>query len=121
DEELNEIEKESRELVKKIQRKAWLDYLAVFETEKNQAISHLKNLHNEAADLFAEELKVVYEPGLKEIYGIVRKALRAVRHEKSEAKDSLLKWYENSKDSNYDRFNSKLFTGSKESIEYITN
>src|SRR5690606_274075 len=68
-----------------------------------------------------EELKVAYEPGLKEIYGIVRKALRAVRYEKSEPKNQLLKWYENNKDVNYDRFNSKLFTGSKESIEYITH
>ena len=118
--ELEILEKEARDLVKTIQRKAWQDYLAVFETEREQAILHLKDLHNKTADLLAEELKAAFEPGLKDIYSIVRKALRAVRNEKSEARDSLLEWYENSKDTNYDRFNSKLFTGSKESVEYIT-
>jgi len=118
-EELDKLEEESTKLVKEIQKKAWLDYLAVFEAEKKEAISHIKRLENPDAKALAEELKDKYEPGLKDIYELVRKALRIVRYENTEARNSLIAWYERSQKVNDERFHSKLFTESKESIEYI--
>ena len=116
DEELDQLEKESKELVKSIQRKAWLDYLAVFEAERSEAISHISALDTEATNSIAQELTTKYEPGLKDIYELVRKVLRMVRHEPSAARTRLLEWYENRQSINYDRFNSKLFTESVESV-----
>src|SRR5690606_24406696 len=116
DEELDQLEKESKELVKSIQRKAWLDYLAVFEAERSEAISHISALDTEATNSIAQELTTKYEPGLKDIYELVRKVLRMVRHEPSAARTRLLEWYENRQSVNYDRFNSKLFTESVESV-----
>jgi len=121
EETLNEIEKEAKDEIKKIQRKAWLDYLAVFENEKNEAVTHLQALKNDAAYKLAEELRIKHEPSLKDIYEIVRKALRIVRNENSEARNSLLKWYEKKQQINDDRFHSKVFTGSKESVEFINH
>lgn len=120
DDELDKLEKESKELVRSIQRKAWLDYLAVFETERSEAISHISELNTEATDLIAQELTTKYEPGLKDIYELVRKVLRMVRHEPSAARARLLKWYESRQVVNYDRFNSKLFTESDESVLNLT-
>src|SRR5690606_715446 len=62
DEELDQLEKESKELVKSIQRKAWLDYLAVFEAERSEAISHISALDTEATNSIAQELTTKYEP-----------------------------------------------------------
>lgn len=118
-EELDELEKESKDTVKKIQQKAWKDYLAVFETEKEEAIGLVRDLNNDQAYQLAEQLRVMYEPSLKDIYGLVRKALRIVRKEDSTAKNSLLRWYERHQEINTDRFNSKLFTESIEGVEYI--
>lgn len=120
DDELDKLEKESKELVRSIQRKAWLDYLAVFETERSEAISHISELNTEATNLIAQELTTKYEPGLKDIYELVRKVLRMVRHEPSAARARLLKWYESRQVVNYDRFNSKLFTESEESVLNLT-
>jgi 2-oxoisovalerate dehydrogenase E1 component len=120
EEELNELEKESKDTIKKIQQKAWKDYLAVFETEKGEAIELVRELSNDQVYKLAEELRVMYEPNLKDIYGLVRKALRIVRKEESTAKNNLLRWYERHQEVNTDRFNSKLFTESIEGVEYIT-
>jgi len=119
-EELDELEKESKDAIKKIQQKAWKDYLAVFETEKDEAISLVRDLNNDRAYQLAEELRLMYEPSLKDIYGLVRKVLRIVRKEDSTAKSRLLRWYERNQEINTDRFHSKLFTESIEGVEYIT-
>jgi len=119
-EELDELEKESKDAIKKIQQKAWKDYLAVFETEKEEAIKLVHDLNNDRAYQLAEELRLMYEPSLKDIYGLVRKVLRIVRKEDSTAKIRLLRWYERNQEINTDRFHSKLFTESIEGVEYIT-
>src|SRR5690606_33164535 len=119
EEELDTLEKESKAIIKKVQLKAWSDYINVFETEKNEVIDLLKNLNNEATQQLAEWLRTLHEPNLKDIYGSVRKALRIVRNESSEARGDLIKWYKKNQEVNVDRFNSKLFTEGKESIASI--
>ncbi len=119
-EELEELEKESKDKIKTIQQQAWKDYLAVFATEKEEAIKLVYDLNNEQAYKLAEELRLMYEPSLKDIYGLVRKALRIVRKEDSTAKSRLLRWYERHQEVNTDRFHSKVFTESIEGVEYIT-
>src|SRR5690554_1533472 len=119
-EELEELEKESKDKIKTIQQQVWKDYLAVFATEKEEAIKLVYDLNNEQAYKLAEELRLMYEPSLKDIYGLVRKALRIVRKEDSTAKSRLLRWYERHQEVNTDRFHSKVFTESIEGVEYIT-
>lgn len=119
EEKLDKLEKESKTKIKNIQKQAWHDYIAVFEIEKEEAIQLIKNLEDEDASALAEALRTAYEPSLKDIYGTVRKVLRMLRRQESEAKRELVDWYMERKKVNDDRFHSKLFTESKDAVNHI--
>lgn len=119
EEKLDKLEKESKTKIKNIQKQAWHDYIAVFEIEKEEAIQLIKNLEDEGASALAEALRTAYEPSLKDIYGTVRKVLRMLRRQESEAKRELVDWYMERKKVNDDRFHSKLFTESKDAVNHI--
>jgi pyruvate/2-oxoglutarate/acetoin dehydrogenase E1 component/TPP-dependent pyruvate/acetoin dehydrogenase alpha subunit len=117
--ELAEIETNAIEVVRAAQRAAWTDYNATIVNDKNEAIKHLLALGNTYTDLIAEGLSKSYEPSLKDIYGSVRKAIRIIRYENTDAKLQLLAWYKQRQDVNLERFNSKLFTDGIESPENV--
>lgn len=119
EEELIEIETNAVQTVRNAQRAAWTDYNASIVHDKNEAIKYLLALGNKSTDLIAEGLNKSYEPSLKDIYGSVRKAIRLVRHENSDAKQQLLRWYKESQSINSERFNSKLFTDGVDSPDYV--
>lgn len=118
-EEIETIEKNAVDFVKVEQRRAWTDYTAAFDIEKKEAITHILDLKNESARLLANELKTSHEPTLKDIYGTVRKVIRIIRNENSDAKDRLLVWYEKRQEVNDDRFHSKLYTDGSESPDHV--
>ncbi|HWV70436.1 MAG TPA: thiamine pyrophosphate-dependent enzyme [Pseudosphingobacterium sp.] len=120
EDELENIENDAKQLVREEQQRAWTDYIAAFTTEKTQAIDLLSSINDKVTQGLATELKSVHEASLKQIYGIVRKAIRNLRYHQSEQKDQLLKWYSIQQGVNYDRYNSKLFTDSAESPQNIT-
>src|SRR5690606_18121626 len=120
EEELIQIEKDSVEVVKVAQRAAWADYNAMISGDKEEAINQLLSLGNKNTDVLAEGLKKSYEPSLKDIYGSIRKAIRIIRDENTEAKQQLLSWYKQSQKKNSELFNSKLFTDGVDSPDQIT-
>ncbi len=117
--ELTEIETNAVEVVREAQRAAWTDYNATILEDKNDAIKHLLALGNTYTDRIAEGLSKSYEPSLKDIYGSVRKAIRVIRNENTDAKRQFLDWYQKRQDVNLERFNSKLFTDGFESPENV--
>ncbi|MFC6100171.1 alpha-ketoacid dehydrogenase subunit alpha/beta [Olivibacter domesticus] len=119
EEELEKIEEYAKKVVKEEQQRAWKDYTAAFKNEKTEAIDLLNAINDQIVKHLAVELKAVHEASLKQIYGIVRKAIRSLRHHQSEQKDQLLKWYRAQQDINYERYNSKLFTNTAESPQNI--
>ncbi len=119
EEELIEIENNAVQTVRTAQRAAWSDYNGTIVHDKNEAIKYLLALENKAIDLIAEGLNKSYEPSLKDIYSCIRKAIRLMRHENSDAKQQLLTWYKQSQILNSDRFNSRLFTDSVESPDHV--
>src|SRR5690606_16833625 len=119
EESLEKLEKESKTKIKSIQKQAWDDYIAVFETEKEEAIQLIKSLNDEGATTLAEALRTSYEPSLKDIYGAVRKALRVTRRQDSYKRQELVDWYQKREEVNHDRFHSKLFTDSKDGVGFI--
>src|SRR5690606_6496168 len=52
--ELDALEIESKEKIRKIHKQAWSDYLSVFETEKSEVIAHLQQINNERVAALAE-------------------------------------------------------------------
>ena len=115
DEELNELETTAKTYIKDCQKKAWGDFNAKVKIELQNAAKLIEDTHNEELTGNAKALLASVEPSRKDVIGLVRKAARVLRVEKSNAKDKLLEWYSDQHDSNFDRYNSKLFTGSPES------
>ena len=115
DEELNELENTAKTYIKDCQKKAWGDFNAKVKIELQNAAKLIEDTHNEELTKNAKALLASVDPSRKDVIGLVRKAARILRVEKSNAKDKLLEWYSDQHDSNFDRYNSKLFTGSAES------
>lgn len=119
EEELVAIESKAKAFVKQEQQRAWNDYVHAFAKEKADAVRLLSAIDNKAIKDLATRLNGIKEPSLKQIYGTVRKAFRMLRTRPSQQKDELLKWYDVQQEVNRERYNSKLFTETKESPIYI--
>src|SRR5690554_2013210 len=119
EEELEELEKESKALVRNVQKQAWNNYLAVFEREKEEAVGQLASFQQMEIKELAEALKLKPEANLRDIYETVRKALRLSRNESSEMRERLLRWFQQNQGLNDDRFHSKLFTDGAHAARHI--
>ncbi|MGB4398770.1 MAG: thiamine pyrophosphate-dependent enzyme [Daejeonella sp.] len=115
DEELIELENTAKAYIKNCQKKAWSDFNAVTKMELEVAADLIENTGDSKLVAEARVLVSSAEPSRKDVISLVRQAARALRNEDSEAKDKLLKWYKDQHDSNYDRYNSKLFTETAQS------
>jgi hypothetical protein len=63
----------------------------------------------------SDALKASIDPSRKDVIGLVRYALRELRNDHSDSKKNLQNWYAQQHESNFERYNSKLFTDSAES------
>jgi len=115
EDELLTIEKKAKEFVKEEQKRAWQDYVNAFLSEKQEALHLMAKTGNDEVKALAKELHALREPGLRHIYGAVRKAIRLLRFEESGAKTQLTDWYKKQQAVNYKRYHDKLFTESAES------
>lgn len=118
-EQLEEIEQQARDFVKEEQLRAWKDYIGAFAEEKARAIELLNAVEHKSAKALAAKLSALREPNLKQIYGTVRKALREMRADNNEQKEALINWYKEQQTLNYERYNSKLFTGTLEAPDKL--
>ncbi|TDS12219.1 alpha-ketoacid dehydrogenase subunit alpha/beta [Sphingobacterium paludis] len=115
EDELTQIEKESKELVRNEQRRAWADYHKTIQKDLDEAIELLIQIKEECVELPLRTLQSLAEPSLKEVYSNVRRAIRELRHIASPEKEQLLAWFIAQQNKNSDRYNDKLFTDTPDS------
>ncbi len=118
--ELSDIERIAKDYVRAEQRKAWADYNKTLKKDVNEALALLTAIPDETVKLLCNELRSITEPSLKEVYGVVRRVIRVLRGTQSEAKSSLIAWYQQKQQVNHDRYNSHLFTDTVESPRHVS-
>ncbi len=120
DEELAELENEAKVYVRDCQKKAWEDFNQGIKNEAERAIELLATIPNNDVKAITQTLKSTTDPSRKDIISTVRKAIRLLNNDQSDAKSGLITWYKAQHDDNYDRYNSKLFTETAESPSNIS-
>jgi pyruvate/2-oxoglutarate/acetoin dehydrogenase E1 component/TPP-dependent pyruvate/acetoin dehydrogenase alpha subunit len=117
EEEISQIEEDAKILVRNAQKEAWSEFLGNVKGEKAQAVAMISELDPENAQLqkISVQLRGTPDALRREVLSAVRKTLRITADEPSERREELLAWYQEQRDSNAARYNSKLFTDGKES------
>ncbi|MFD2162810.1 thiamine pyrophosphate-dependent enzyme [Paradesertivirga mongoliensis] len=114
EEELEELEGQARTYVKECQKAAWDAFHNILIQEAKEAAALLKAFNREEFNDLAKPLEVNAEVTRRDVFVALRKAIRSLANESSEAKNNLLNWYQKHWDLNQERYNSKLFTDSVE-------
>lgn len=114
EEEMDELEKTAKQYVRDCQKKAWINFNAGIKEDAEKFFALAENISNQEVKNLALALRAGIDPGRKEVISAVRKSIRLLRDEQSEAKTALTEWYQEQMGLNYDRYNSKLYTGSSE-------
>ncbi|MEJ6979393.1 thiamine pyrophosphate-dependent enzyme [Pedobacter sp. P351] len=115
EEELAEIENEAKKYVKECQKTAWDAFHNVLIREAREAAELLSSFNRDDFDRLAAPLRTNKEVIRTDVFMAIRKAVRYLANDNSEAKQNLLNWYHKHLDLNRERYNSKLFTQSLES------
>ena len=115
EEELVEIESEAKRYVKECQKAAWDAFHRVLIQEAKEVAVLLEAFQLDHFNKLAATLKANAEVTRTDVFVAIRKAVRYLAKDQSEAKQNLLNWYKRNLDLNKERYNSKLFTNSIES------
>lgn len=119
-EELEILEAEAKINVRNNQRAAWNEISDIIVGELNETVKDIEGLASASVlkDKLLEiagELRACIDPGRKDIVGAIRKCLRLTIKEDSPERRELLKWLDIEKKKNYERYNTKLFSGTPQS------
>ncbi|MGB4773908.1 MAG: thiamine pyrophosphate-dependent enzyme, partial [Daejeonella sp.] len=114
EEELMEIEDTAKVYVRDCLKKAWADFNAGIKNEAETAVKLLEDIKSDGIANITQNLKLVVDPSRRDVVSSVRKVIRILRNQNSEEKTNLINWLNSEFESNYDRFNSKLFTGTND-------
>ncbi|GAB3528111.1 alpha-ketoacid dehydrogenase subunit alpha/beta [Pontibacter brevis] len=119
-EQLDKIEAEAKDAVRAARGKAWNAFVSDIKQDHDEALRLLDNLaaasdHATQIATIARELRKIAPPIRSDAVKAVRKALRFVRDERSQAKRELVGWLEQAMGENAERYNSYLFSQSEES------
>jgi pyruvate/2-oxoglutarate/acetoin dehydrogenase E1 component/TPP-dependent pyruvate/acetoin dehydrogenase alpha subunit len=120
-EELDQIENEAKDTVRKARGAAWNAFADSIKANHDEALKLMDNLaasseHITEIATITEELRKTVTPIRSDAVRAVRKALRYVRDENNQAKRELVGWLEQTMGENADRFNSYLYSQSEESV-----
>lgn len=118
-EQINAINEEAKDFVKKEQRRAWTDYNKALAIDASQAIDLLSQIDDELVELPLKQLQSLTEPSLKEVYSTVRKVIRELKGKEIAGKSALLTWYKQQQGVNSERYNSKLFTSGLNGPDHV--
>jgi len=116
--ELDELEETAKKTVRNYQREAWNEFSASIKDELDQTVTFINAMaegsaFDEELLKIANELTESVDPGRREVISSARKALLLTVKESSEHRAQLLEWVQFENEKNKERFNTKLFTGSK--------
>lgn len=122
--ELNTIEENAKEAVKQAKTAAWNNYLQPIKTEVQQLNAIFETLKATGAALeliqaTQNELNSIKEPIRKDVNVAAKKVMRALKHHPSEAKNDLMRWLENSKIENAERYGAYLYSQSEQRVTNI--
>ena len=112
--ELNRIEKDSKAEVKSIAKEAWKEFIQDIETERKAITSQIELLssesgHKQELQKLISKIKGLKEPLRKELYQIFKSALRITIKENTNARKSVLSWFEKQKELLFDKYNSNVY------------
>ncbi|QDA58706.1 thiamine pyrophosphate-dependent enzyme [Hymenobacter jejuensis] len=121
EDELEQIETESKEVVKQARLAAWEAFFNPIKQERDEAVTMLQKLVAEdgqegALSEMVEQLRHNTAPIRADIVRAVRRALRLVRGQRSAARRDLQQWLEQALAENSDRYNSYLYSQSEQSV-----
>ena len=112
--ELNRIEKDAKAEVKSIAKEAWKEFIQDIETERQAITSQIELLssesgHKQELQKLISKIKGLKEPLRKELYQIFKSALRITIKENTNARKSVLSWFEKQKELLFDKYNSNVY------------
>src|SRR5476651_2268808 len=112
---MDEMEATAKKYVRECQRTIWDQLGEEIRTELNEAAQLIEQLAKDASaedKLLAvvAELRECADPGRKDVFTAIRKALRLTVKENSTNRQVLINWLNDEQAKNAARFNSKLFT-----------
>jgi pyruvate/2-oxoglutarate/acetoin dehydrogenase E1 component/TPP-dependent pyruvate/acetoin dehydrogenase alpha subunit len=115
--ELETIEEEAKKYTKEAKEAAWKAFIVDIKNEQKEAIHLLTQLaeNNTAIDSIIQDLKTVMNPLRLDALKAVKKALRLVVGQSSEAKTKLVNWLNAIDEQNEERFSSHLYSQSENS------
>ncbi len=114
---LIDIEEQAKKLVRETQKEAWNEFLDSIKQEQSEVINMINALSGDRADItkIAAQLGATPDALRKEVIAAARKAIRQTVNLPSQARNTLINWYQQQTTINTERYNSKLFTSGKES------
>ncbi|MEX0647957.1 MAG: thiamine pyrophosphate-dependent enzyme [Balneolaceae bacterium] len=122
--ELDQIEEDARNEVKEAQAKAWQAFQNPIKKEKDELLEILDEVmaaHPEVKKI--DELKIQLSRKArvirKDIISTARKSVFSLRGKHSDAKSNLLKWSDKQTERNEERFNSHLYSETKNSPLHV--
>lgn len=120
--ELDKIEEEAKEIVKNAKNAAWSSYLAPIKEEASLVIDLLDSMINEGADLSSikSELASIKEPIRKDVQVAAKKAIRKTIGSTSSARERLVNWVKASKEENFARYSSHLYSESENKVANVS-
>lgn len=116
--ELDSVEAEEKEHAEESRRRAWNDYIAPIESERDEVAEYITKLSIESK--FSDQLenlrsKLLTEPTISRRNSVssALKALTIVRDEDLPGKIKLLEWKNNQVEINFERYSSHLYSNSE--------
>lgn len=117
---LDAIEKQAAQTAKVARQEAWGAYIASMKGDYDEALMLIQQAIESSAQAgpiasIREQLRQTHTPLRRDVMAAVRRVLRHLRGENSEARQKLLAWLERSRMENEERFSSHLYSQSAES------
>lgn len=124
--ELDAIREEAKKQVRSEQKEAWAEFREDIQHDVEACIAQMQNLINEAPENatlqgLLDELKKNSEPIRKDIFSVVKRALRATRGQNFPARTALSLWLKAMDKKCEIRYSSTLYSESQWSVQNISN
>lgn len=115
EEELNSIENEAKEFVKKEQKEAWSEFISEIKEERAELIAILKDLLNptnqDTIQAIIDNLETTLDNDRRATFKSAWDGLLASKNIENEAKERLKQWFKIESEKNHERYSSSLHTG----------
>ncbi|HEY1040504.1 MAG TPA: thiamine pyrophosphate-dependent enzyme [Bacteroidia bacterium] len=123
-EELDKMEEDAKKVVRDAKSAAWASVSGAIKNELSEALALLDELAASSdAQAFVQKVRTdlasSIEPIRKDIHIAVKKALRLTRNEDNAARTKLSNWLQASREANFDRYSSYLYSQSSQTISNI--